>query len=97
MPKWRKAFSNRTFKIVKMYLAVTDVKPQDNYLLLLTFENGEKRQFDMKPYLDMGIFQELKDLRIFKTVKTSFDSIVWANDADFDPEILYQKSQRIDY
>jgi hypothetical protein len=78
-----------------MYLAVTDVTPQDNYLLLLTFENGEKRQFDMKPYLDYGIFQELKDLRLFKTVKTSFDSIEWDNEADFDPEILYQKSQEI--
>jgi hypothetical protein len=79
-----------------MYLAIKDVKPQDNYLLLLTFENGEKRQFDMKPYLDFGIFQELKDLRIFKTVKTNFDSIEWDNEADFDPEILYQKSQRVD-
>ena len=74
----------------------SDVKPQDNYLLLLTFENGEKRQFDMKPYLDFGIFQELKDIRLFKTVKTSFDSIEWNNEADFDPEILYQKSLKID-
>ena len=79
-----------------MYLAIKDVQPQDNYLLILTFENGEKRQFDMKPYLDFGIFQELKDLRIFKTVKPSFDSIEWDNEADFDPEILYQKSQMID-
>ena len=79
-----------------MYLAVKDVKPQDNYLLNLTFENGEKRQFDMKPYLDFGIFQELKDLRLFKTVKTSFDSIEWDNEADFDPEILYQKSLKIE-
>ena len=79
-----------------MYLAIKDVEPLDNYLLLLTFENGEKRQFDMKPYLDFGIFQELKDLRLFKTVKTSFDSIEWDNEADFDPEVLYQKSIRID-
>jgi hypothetical protein len=79
-----------------MYLAIKDVKPQDNYLLLLTFENGEKRQFDMKPYLDFGIFQELKDLKLFKTVKTSFDSIEWDNAADFDPEVLYQKSLKID-
>lgn len=79
-----------------MYLAVKDVKPQDNYLLNLTFENGEKRQFDMKPYLDFGIFQELKDLGLFKTVKISFDTIEWDNEADFDPEILYQKSFNID-
>ena len=75
-----------------MYFAIKEVKPQDNYLLLLTFENGERRQFDMKPYLDLGIFQELKDLSLFSTVKTSFDSIEWDNEADFDPEILYQNS-----
>ncbi|MDP3914658.1 MAG: DUF2442 domain-containing protein [Bacteroidota bacterium] len=79
-----------------MYLSIKDVKPLENYLLLLTFENGEKREFDMKPYLDFGIFQELKDLRLFRTVKTSFDSIEWENEADFDPEILYQKSIKID-
>ncbi len=79
-----------------MYLAVKDVVPQDNYLLLLIFENGEKRQFDMKPYLDLGIFQELRDLEIFKSVKPSFDSITWDNEADIDPEFLYQKSQKID-
>lgn len=75
-----------------MYLAVKEVKPTENYLLHLTFENGEKRVFDMKPYLDFGIFQELKDLELFFTVKPSFDTIEWDNEADFDPEVLYQKS-----
>ena len=79
-----------------MYLAIKEVKPQDNYFLHLTFENGEKRLFDMKPFLEFGIFQELKDLRLFKTVRTSFDSIEWDNEADFDPEILYQKSLKIE-
>jgi hypothetical protein len=79
-----------------MYLAVKSVKAQDNYLLLLTFENGEKRQFDMKPYLDLGIFRELKDIKLFKTVKTSFDTIEWDNEADLDPEFLYQRSSSIE-
>jgi len=78
-----------------MYLAVKKVKPLENYLLLLTFENGEKRQFDMKPYLDFGIFKELKEIRVFNSVKTSFDSIEWENSADFDPEVLYQQSTEI--
>ena len=78
-----------------MYLAIKEVNPLDNYLLLLTFENGEKRQFDMKPFLDLGIFKELKDLRLFRTVKTNFDSIEWDNEADFDPEVLYQNSIKI--
>lgn len=75
-----------------MYLAVKKVEPQDNYVLLLTFENGEQRRFDVKPYLNFGIFQELKDLKLFKTVRTSFDSIEWDNEADLDPELLYNKS-----
>lgn len=78
-----------------MHTAIKEVKSTANYQLLLTFENGEKRLFDMRPYLDYGIFQELKDLKIFNTVKPSFDTIQWANEADFDPEILYQKSIKI--
>ncbi len=77
-------------------MRLKSVNPQENYLLLLTFENGEIRQFDMKPYLDLGIFQELKDLKLFQTVRTSFDTIEWANEADLDPELLYQKSIRLE-
>ncbi|MFA9389951.1 MAG: DUF2442 domain-containing protein [Prolixibacteraceae bacterium] len=80
---------------ISMFFAVKEVEAQDNYLLLLTFVNGEKRQFDMKPYLEFGIFKELKDLKLFETVKTSFDTIEWANEADFDPEVLYHKSIRV--
>jgi len=76
-----------------MYLAVTEVEPLEDYQLLLTFENGEKRIFDMKPYLDKGIFRELKDKKKFRAVRVSFDSIKWDNQTDIDPEILYEKSK----
>ncbi len=76
-----------------MYLSIINVEPQDKFRLLLTFENEEKRVFDMSPYLEIGIFQELKKGSMFKTVKVSFDSIEWANHADLDPELLYKKSQ----
>ena len=75
-----------------MYLAVKDVKPLENYNLLLKFENKEERIFDLKPYLEIGKFQELKDKKLFRSVKVSFDSIEWANQLDLDPEILYKKS-----
>jgi hypothetical protein len=78
-----------------MYLAVKDVKPIDNYQQKLTFENGEKRQFDMNPCLGKGIFRELRDVSVFKTVKLSFDTIEWANEADLDPKILYKNSIKI--
>ena len=75
-----------------MYLAILDVKPAENYNLILTFENGEKRIFDMKPYLETGIFRELKDPVLFNSVHLSFDTVEWSNQADFDPEVLFQDS-----
>jgi hypothetical protein len=49
---------NRPIKLIHcdkedfMYLGVKDVKPLSDYKLLLTFENDEKRYFDVSPYLD---------------------------------------------
>ena len=75
-----------------MYLSVKQVKPLEDFKLLLTFENGEARIFDMNPYLEKGIFKELKDIGMFNSVKVSFDSIEWQNEADMDPEVLYEDS-----
>jgi hypothetical protein len=73
-----------------MYWRVKSVEARDDYTLALTFEDGQKKLFDMKPYLDTGIFRELKDIRLFKTARVCFSSVAWANDADFDPEALYE-------
>jgi hypothetical protein len=75
-----------------MYLSIKEVKPLEDYNLLLKFENNEEKIFDVKPYLEIGKFQELKDENLFKSVKISFDSIEWDNQLDLDPELLYQKS-----
>ena len=77
-----------------MYLAVIDVKPLKDYNLLLKFENGEEKIFDVKPYLEIGKFQELKNENLFKSVRVHFDSIEWANQLDLDPELLYEKSRK---
>ena len=76
-----------------MFFAVTDVAPLNNYMLRLKFKNGEEKVFDMKPYLEIGIFKELKDETIFKTAKVSFDTVEWANETDIDPETLYHESK----
>jgi hypothetical protein len=78
--------------MIDMYLAVKEVKAIENYNLILTFENGEIRQFDMNPYLNFGIFIELKNIELFNSVKVNFDTIEWGNEADLDPELLYEKS-----
>ena len=79
-----------------MYLSIKNVKPQDNYRLLLTFENGEQKVFDLSPFLNIGKFAELKDMALFNSVKICFDSIQWANKLDLDPEFLYTKGKLVD-
>ena len=79
-----------------MYLAVVHVEPSLHFHLILTFENGEKRLFNMSPYLNLGIFKELNDIAKFNAVKVSFDSIEWENGADMDPEILYTESTALE-
>lgn len=78
-----------------MYYSVIKVKTLPNFQLLLEFENGEERVFNMNEYLDKGIFTELKDKDNFKSVRVSFDSIEWENGADLDPEILYHDSKPV--
>ncbi|MDR3047367.1 MAG: DUF2442 domain-containing protein [Bacteroidales bacterium] len=76
-----------------MYLSVSKVQPLNDYKLELTFENNETKIFDVKPYLDTGLFKTLKDENFFKRVKVSYDTIEWPNGIDLDPEILYEKSE----
>ncbi|GER92603.1 DUF2442 domain-containing protein [hot springs metagenome] len=79
-----------------MYLSVKNVKPLNDYKLLLEFENNEKRIFDVSPYLNIGKFSELQDRSLFNSVKIKFDTIEWANNLDIDPEFLYEKSIKVD-
>lgn len=38
---------------------VTKVIPENNYILLLEFNNGEKKEFDVKPYIKGTWFGKL--------------------------------------
>jgi hypothetical protein len=75
-----------------MYIGITSVVPQDDYMLLLTFENGEQRRLDMKPYLHRGVFRELTNKAMFNTARVSYDTVAWKNKIDLAPEILYEQS-----
>jgi len=58
----------------------------------LVFTNGEVKRFDVKPYLNIGIFQELKDRSVFNSVKPFLGSVQWENGQDFCPDTLYMDS-----
>ncbi|WP_321495591.1 DUF2442 domain-containing protein [uncultured Desulfobacter sp.] len=67
-----------------MYPAVKEVIPKENYILSVTFDNGEHGTLDMKPLLDFGIFQSLKNKSAFNRVRVVFDTIEWESGADLD-------------
>lgn len=68
---------------------VVSVKPEPNFTLLIKFNNGEEKRFDVKPYLGIGIFKELQDVSLFNSVKPFLGSIQWANGVDLCPDTLY--------
>jgi len=72
---------------------IKEVHPSEDYTLSIIFDNNEERVFDVKPYLDKGIFNQLKDRRIFNSVKPFLGSIQWVNGLDFCPDTLYLESK----
>ncbi len=78
-----------------MYPGVKSVKPLADYRLLLVFDGGERRIFDVTPWLTKGAFRELRDESVFRTARVSFDTVEWDNGTDLCPELLYSESVRI--
>ena len=74
---------------------IINVKPEKDYPLYLWFSNGEEGRLGMKPYLDKGIFRELRDIAMFNTVHPFIGAIQWANDADLCPDTVYLDSVKI--
>jgi hypothetical protein len=71
---------------------IIEVKPLNNYQLYLKFEDNEEGIINLEEIIKfVGIFQPLKDLDFFKTVKINPDwgTIYWENGADLDPDVLY--------
>ena len=71
---------------------VKGVKPNSDYTITLTFTNNEVRVFDVKPYLEKGIFRELKNRSSFNSVRPFLGSVQWKNGQDFCPDMLYADS-----
>lgn len=71
-----------------MYWDVKIVKPLSDYRIYVEVEDGRKGFFDMKPYLDFGVFRELKNEHYFKQVGIQFGAVTWPHEQDIAPETL---------
>jgi Protein of unknown function (DUF2442) len=72
---------------------VIQVEPLPDFTLRLFFDSGEVKCFDVRPYLEKGIFAELKNIQYFKQVKPFFGGVQWLHEQDFSADTLYLESQ----
>jgi hypothetical protein len=77
--------------------AVIRVEANEDFTLTVGFSTGENGTLDMKPYLDFGLFQVLRDPHIFRTARVAFDTVAWDGGIDLDPDFVYRhrKSQAV--
>lgn len=75
---------------------VIAAKAIEGHRLRLTFSDGSVRVFDATPYLEKGIFTELRDPKYFRDFKIAFGTVQWPNEQDFAPETLYLESEILD-
>ena len=73
---------------------VIDFEILPDYRIEVTLSNGSTGIFDVKPYLDKGIFKELKDYNYFRRARIEFGTITWPNEQDFSPETIEIKMQK---
>ena len=64
---------------------VTAVKPLPDYKLLLDFETGEKKIFDIGPYIQGDWYGK-------HTVHIAGHTVAWADGQDIAPHELYDDS-----
>jgi hypothetical protein len=71
-----------------MYWDVEMVRPMEDYQLYVELKDGRRGYFDMKPYLDHGVFRELQDKEYFEQVDVVLGAVTWPHEQDIAPETL---------
>jgi hypothetical protein len=79
-----------------MYWDAKVVKPLSDYRIYVEIEDGRQGIFDMKHYLDHGIFRELKDEHYFNQVDILFGAITWPHEQDIAPETLIEEMVQVE-
>ncbi len=68
---------------------------RENHTLIINFENGEVKTFDMKPYLKFEVFEELKNIEEFKKIYIDFGTVCWMSGAGLSNDTFYIKGVNV--
>ena len=62
--------------------------PLEDYKIDILTSSGVSGVFNVKPYLDGGIFRELQDKSYFSMVRPAHHGIMWPNEQDFSSDTI---------
>lgn len=82
-------------KIIKadfMPWQVKSMRILDDYRLFLTFADGKTGIYDAKPLLKYKVYERLKSPDFFRKAGLVGGTVVWNDDIDIAPELLYECS-----
>ena len=68
------------------------VKAENHNRILVTFDNGELRRFDVSPLIHGEFYGELADPAYFSMVTVAGLSVEWPHGQDVCPDDLYYNS-----
>jgi hypothetical protein len=75
---------------------VRTLRPLPDYRLSLEFTNGERRVFDVSPYLPKGVFQQLRDPASFAAARVVAGAVEWPGAVDLSYDTLYLESSPVE-
>jgi hypothetical protein len=76
-------------------IKIKDINITNDYCLIIDFETNEKKVFDLKPYLNKPVFQQLNDINYFKLVRNKGYFIEWPNEEDLSSDTLYYEGKAV--
>lgn len=68
------------------------VRTDDDYFIIIEFDSGEIKRFDVKPYIQGSWYGQLKDLQYFNRVFTDGYTVCWPEGQDLCPDEIYELS-----
>jgi hypothetical protein len=63
------------------------------YQLIITFNNNEVKVFNLDSYLNYPVYKPLQNESFCAKAMVKYDTVVWDDDIDVDPDRLYLESK----
>ena len=82
-------------RVIMSYPKIRSVKIISNHTLLVRFDNGQQRKYDVAPLLTKKMFAPLKNPALFQSVEVEQGgyAVTWNNDIDISEYELWRNGR----